>query len=161
MRKFMDYFQSQEEYPEPTESMLCLGLWYEYISNSFLDGWINYVELKEGRLLTRYQERDENLKAAEKFNEAKEYHTRLGEQLGDDVLILARSKTKQGIESHWWAFWFDRDSSDCCIGRFETTDSDEDVIASFIKYADECSAEHSQTTSIKLEPKAFRGWICS
>lgn len=40
----------------------------------------------------------------------RDYHCNWSEA-PDDVLILAET------DDFWWFFWYDRDCSDCCIGR--------------------------------------------
>lgn len=168
--KFMDYFSEQEEYPNPPVDMLPVGKLYSYISTTFLDGWINYVEIKSAFLITRYREHEQNVAAVDKFNEGGEFHTCLGKQLDDDVLILARAKSRDpfdidtdGCGPHWWFFWFDRDCSDSCIGRFETTDAEATIIERFTAHAHDCSRgmgyEHSGHPALELKPDAFRGWI--
>ncbi len=175
--KFMDYFSDQEDYPEPAVDMLPVDKLYSYISTTFLDGWINYVEIKSAFLITRYREHEQNVAAVAKFNGVDrqrydhiDFNACLGKQLDDDVLILARAKDRDpfdtdvdGCGPHWWFFWFDRDVSDSCIGRFETTDADAIIVERFAAYAHEKSRgmgyEHSGHPALELKPSAFRGWI--
>jgi len=154
---FRLYFHDNIEYPEPCDSMLPVGVLYEYISTTFLNGWINYVSVKCIRLISRYTSFEENQQEAQALIRSTEHHTNLSKSLSDDVFVLARGG------EHWWFLWFDRDSSDSCIGRFETTDPEEKVLAAFSDYADDRSKhmgyEHSGSPAIAIPVSCLRGWI--
>jgi len=87
-RKYFDGYDL--EYPDPTQTMLELGLWHTYISSTFLNGWINYVKPIAASLITRYQGHSKNLEQVQKFHgrETPDFggHTVLG-NFGDDVLL--------------------------------------------------------------------------
>ena len=106
-------------------------------------------------LLTRYRDHGENMERAAIFNDGKHLHTHLGTMLSDDIVILAKAKNG----ACWWFFWYDRDVSDCFIGRFETKDADETVKANFAEYAEGISLDASSCPAIPLRADAFRSWI--
>lgn len=181
---FVDkYFQESCEYPSDlimdSESMLKEGVLYCYISSTFLNGFINYITPVKAFIIDRYRNDDQLLDTEKKENPIiinmhygnfgkwenlamftkqevidklnngyKIYHTKIG-MFDDDVLLLAKTK------NYYWYFWFDCDVSDCCIGRFKTTDAEEEIISSFTKYC-------NQVTEYKLyEFKLdwLQGWL--
>lgn len=154
---FNSYFHDKIEYPKPCESMVPLGVLYEYISSDFLNGWLNYVDIKSIRLISRYEPFADNQKDVQALIESNPAHTDLSESLHDDTFILAQAG------GHWWFFWYDRDCSDCCIGRFQTTDSNETVLAAFADYADDRSKnmgyEHSGSPAIEIPLQCMKGWL--
>lgn len=85
---------------------------YEYVSSSLLNGYINHVNPIMAVMVARYG--DENEIASYDAN-VKEFsaepHCDLS-LLRDDVLIAAES------DNFYWFFWYDKDCSDCLIGRF-------------------------------------------
>jgi len=127
--------------------------WDEEADNSIkikeLTGWKDFKGTKKEHydILTRYDT------GSNCFN-----FQGLDNAFSDDVLILARvdhdvEKKEQkncpiyadscqadvGPEENCFIFfWYDRDCSDSCIGRFKTKDSEEDVITSFSAY---CTSE--------------------
>lgn len=48
----------------------------------------------------------------------------------------------QPTPQEWWFFWLDCDVSDCCIGRFRTTDKPEEVIEECRKWLSERTEGH-------------------
>lgn len=105
---------------------------YNYVSSSFLDGYVNYLENKTGYLLNRYGLDDEDIReykldehamqgseamyqaiAARYQNEEKRDQNVLKY---DDVIVFAET------EWDFWIFWFDRDVSDCSIARINKGD---------------------------------------
>jgi len=184
---FLDYFDEEEEYPSPSESMLPLGMCYHFISTTFLNGWINYVKIISAQLISRYQDYQMNLmnlSKTESLSKTTAFDLDIGKYFGDDVLILAKTKNphiivkscilcgnpdsvenKEGYT--WWFFRYDKDCSDASIGRFETEDTDEAVIYSFKEFANELSydkesrygSKNSGHPAIELPLKIFKGWI--
>ena len=69
-------------------------------------------------------------------------------KLNDDCLILAK------IKDGYIYFWYDKDCSDCSIGKFETDDSESEVIVEFEKMIDE-----SNHPKIEIPINLFTGWI--
>ena len=75
-------------------------------------------------------------------DEIRMYHTNLG-CFRDDIIIISEIVTDTENEAgRYMFFWFDMDSSDCSIGRFETTDTKEEVIQSVIVWLEECKLEN-------------------
>lgn len=135
------YFDCCVEYPDVTRVMMSPGTWQCYVSSDFLNGWINHVEPLAAYLLTRYRAHSANMASLAEFHEKAEFHPRL-KALGDDVLLLARER---GDVCGYWVFWFDRDVSDCGIGRFYSTDTEETIVAAFGKYANKRSDRLSRS----------------
>lgn len=187
-KKFKDFPSSylkngSLDYPDPTQTLLELGLWHTYLSSTFLNGWINYVTPIAASMITRYQGHSKNLEQVQKFHDPNDPefkgHTNLG-RFGDDVLLLGCSNPtdkhffiEPPPEKTYWLFWFDCDVSDCCIGRFRTDVPEEQIIADFREWANDLSLELSQGYSgndcceenqdskpaLHLDVKHFSGWI--
>lgn len=158
---FKKYFPSEFHFPNVAiGEILPLGHLWSYVSHTFLNGMINYVKIEKAFLTTYYMTHAENVEAVAKFIASKPYHTDFGFALNDNVLILARSEPRDVyIRPSWWFFRYDRDCSDCEIGRFETYDVDEVVMARFVAFAEECSQSKSYTSIIELPCELFTGWI--
>lgn len=104
-----DLFETNEDYPQDVaERGVPENTLYSYISSTFLDGVINYVKPIKAVMIERYDNND-NTEVVAEFN--KEHHSKLA-ALPDDVLIAAQTK------NDYWFFWYDKDCSDCFIGRF-------------------------------------------
>jgi len=171
------------QYPNPTLTMLEVGLYHTYLSSTFLNGWINYVTPLGASLITRYRAHSKNLDVAAKFHDPENvdfrHHTRLS-LLGDDVVILACSEPDEKHqflelppEKTYWLFWFDCDVSDCEIGRFRTTIPEPQLLEEFHEWAeqssqglsdeysgnDNCQENRGGTPAIKLDVSRLNGWI--
>jgi hypothetical protein len=170
-KNFIDrYFEFSQEYPDVIGVMMQPGVYQKYVSSTFLNGWINYVEIKQAWLITRYQPHSANKQAVEQFNADPPVHVDLGKTFGDDVLVLAQ---EEHHPTFWWVFWFDHDVSDCCIGRFESVESEEIIAADFARWAQERSLDMSKDYSgnegleennsgwpaSELDVSKFRGWV--
>lgn len=178
---FMDYFTHQEDYPRHiAANPLPLNTVWDYVSNTFLNGFINYVEIVEAHLLNRYHQMSETIEAnrlttyrepAGSFNWVKPsenltkqqvfdlftqknrmMHTPLG-CLQDDVIVLSRCKDENDATVYVY-FWFDKDVSDCSIGRFVTEDSEEIVRQKFNAWL-----KNLKYTSTPIPTHFFQGWI--
>lgn len=134
MKTIMDYFEDTIDYPNDIAlNPIPMNTLWSYVSSTFLNGFINYVTPLKIFVLDRYEpDKTEEIK-----NLKKQAHTKLG-QFGDDIIIL--SKIGNNV---YMFFWFDMDVSDCCIGRFETTDSKNEVIISLTNWLDEQKAENA------------------
>ncbi len=144
-QSFLDrYFHDHVEYPDVTDIMMEPGVLQEYVGTTFLNGWINHVEVKKAFLITRYNPHEQNLADVQKFNARDRGHTNLSRDLNDDILLLAVEPKRP---DHYWFFWADQDCSDSQVGRFITDDPCETVAESFANYAQECSLELSREYS--------------
>lgn len=166
------YFEESQEYPAVAHEAMRLGLWQEYISSTFLNGWINYVKPRKAWLLTRYAQHNLNKQAVEILNNQSDppHHTNLREIFEDDILLLAQ---EEEYPTFWWVFWFDNDTSDCCIGRFKSRVSEETIIVDFAAWAQERSLDLSKVYSqniglssnkegwpaLEIDVTKLRGWI--
>ncbi len=164
-----DYFEDNIDYPsEVAHKPLPYGTVWCYISSTFLNGIINYVKPISCFVLDRYTADDENigdgnftvcnkgefgkwhkwagtkkeLITAITSGEKEMYHTDMN-CFGDDIALLAEIETnEEDGKGRYMFFWFDCDVSDCCIGKFETTDTKEDVIQSMKNWLDETKEEN-------------------
>lgn len=131
------YFETVESYPskETLLNRLQDDVLFEYVSSTYLYGFVNYTSVQKAYLMGRYRDWNE-LESGEKFTKQQKFDAFLSKrnsswnffQFDDDVIILA----KCGI--HWVLFWFDCDTSDCCGGKFHTLTPDETVIKDFEHY---------------------------
>ncbi len=181
----MKYFTDKIDYPE---NELCADIlpWnieYSHISSTFLDGFINYVEIKKAFVIGRYSDWDTELdlereisvqKPAGSFTWTKiicktknalykeltidgaTLHAHLDTDFQDDVLILAKISN---MDNGWIYFWYDRDCSDSCIGRFITDDDEKSVINEFSIFIKNLECNIYGEKEIPLH--YFNGWIKS
>jgi len=160
--KFLDRMPNAREYADPSDpkevDVGSVGWCIDYISSTFLNGWINYVKPVKAFVIHRYEEDAGALgQRVEEWHKEAPYHTKLS-VFQDDVLLLGRSE-----RGDWWYFWFDCDVSDCCIGKFED-DSGSDIPAEFEEYvqsrAEELKGYHSGPPAwMELDVKKIRGWV--
>jgi len=182
----MKYFDSVEEYPRPYGEILPFGTFYEYAGTPFLDGFINHVVILSAFVIGRYKKWDEKIDCPIEYldedgtwvkksdltkKEAYDLliskdnrHVRLDTYFSDDVLILAKMEDSD----EYWIFWYDRDSSDSCIGRFKTSVLEEIVQQLFENYVREKNLEENinrlrypnNIEEYKPIPLSyFKGWI--
>lgn len=160
--RFEDFFHDTFEYPDPTEHDLSKAGWrFDYISSTFLNGWINYVKPVSAFVMSRYAEDFSTVKAKLAEWESKPpYHTKLHD-LGDDVHILARDKGGK-----FWCFEYDCDTSDCSVGVLDVGDAAEaDVIEAFAVHvrnrAEHCARgyEHATGEALPIASTLLRGWV--
>lgn len=193
---FMDYFDDEIDYPRNLMvNILPLNTLWSYVASSFLDGVINYVDIKKAYLLDRYNKmdgpfrNDEVVKVSVRdgaangtwvtkecttkrqifdavTTEGASYHSKMDSCFRDDVLLLSKAQSDDPACKIYCFFWFDRDSSDSCIGRFETDDPEEIIISKFTDYVKErqlflgeryLGLETSEPTEIPLH--YFKGWL--
>lgn len=159
------------------------GTFRSYVSTTFLNGFINYVDIESSFVLNRYHKWGEDYDGENKtikvqgpagsFNwvdfsgdknaiynklceEGVTHHVKLDSDFGDDVIVLAKCK---GGHEGWYLFWFDRDCSDSGIGRFKTDLSDDEVLGDLKKWMESDDFEHKPAKPIPLH--YFQGWISS
>lgn len=157
-----DYFDNIIDYPEDiAENTLPYGTLYQYVSYTFLNGFLNYVKPVSIFVLDRYLNEEsvqwsdddkEDFKTKKNIikqilnNEYDSYHTKL-DVFRDDIILLTEIS-----DNKYMYFRFDMDVSDCSIGRFETTDDIEIINNAIIK-----SLEN--ITYTKLSTSFLKGWL--
>lgn len=166
-KNIWDYFDDNIDYPnEVAHNPLPYGTVWCYISSTFLNGFINYVKPIKVYQLDRYECEDEPKEVDyrdkgdyganwKKFTGTKSElrklvldekiqfaHTKL-HLFGDDIALLAEiENNEEDGKGRYMFFWFDCDVSDCCIGKFETTDTKEEVIQSMVNWLEETKEEN-------------------
>jgi hypothetical protein len=143
---------------------LPLGTVYEYVGSQFLNGLVPYVKPVRAWVVNRYLAANDEypgeltvsfsgidmsiqdiLKTTTPtkaqvisiLNEPACVVTpRYDVDFQDDLVFLAivPEKKKHCKGKMWYYFWYDRDCSDCCIGRFRSTDSEENIFKSFDEF---------------------------
>jgi hypothetical protein len=163
MMSFQDCFPESYEYPDPTAIDVTQSGWrLDYISSTFLDGWINYVTVVRAFVVSRYAEDFGDVKAKlVAWVADPPSHTKL-RALGDDVLVLAQDK-----QGRHWFFHFDCDVSDCSIGVADPTagglrriDVPEAFTAYAQAFAKDYGVEYGGTAeAVEILPTLIRGWV--
>lgn len=167
---FKRYFPDSVDYPDPTFHNLLSGdevggvIW-EYISNVFLNGCINHLDIECAYGIHRYAAPNE--KDINKIYES--HHSNLA-AYGDDIIILGKSRN---IDRYFY-FHYDRDVSECMIGSFITDDDINVIRSNFIDHVyaknkhlchqymskSEYFIESNQEYHpIKIETSKLSGWI--
>jgi len=126
-------------------------------------GSFNWVSIKE--IIEKPITKDKVVKL---LNEpGRIHHSKLDNDFQDDVLILGKPNnicdTIDG--TMYYFFWFDRDCSECHIGRFVTKDCEGVVIEKFDKYVKELN-EHNNPSETPneayvIQSHYFTGWLKS
>lgn len=157
-----DFVRATEEYPgAKLLSGLEHGVFYYYVSSSYLEGIVNYTKPVAGVLLERYDVLDRakaqtiiDTRVVKRIG-----HPRL-EAFEDDVILLCTPNSTSeadGDPNEYYMFWFDRDVSDCCVGRFNSTDTREQVIADFKMWV-ESLCDRSQQGAVRKNANGCGGW---
>lgn len=161
------------DYPEFAEQeILPFGLLYCYIGYSFLDGLVNNViHLRDhptfkAVLVNRYYDEADQKESGgisktdiiQNIANGKHHHTKLHE-FKDDVAFLVKTE-----ENVYWFIYYDRDVSDCSIGRFRSDVPFDDVYASMCQFIVEMDHVKNYGPAeaepyLDIPNSAFRGWI--
>jgi hypothetical protein len=135
-----------------------INVCYEYVSHTFLNGFINYVEILGAFAINRYREEKEFDEGISAFL-SQSIHTNI-RMVQDDVVILARAEGSSNIYCY---FYYDMDCSDCEFGRFETNDSQSVVLERFESYikgrVGHMAQEGGSGRFVSLPLNSFNGWI--
>lgn len=156
-KEIWDYFEDVIEYPKDIAyNPIPWNIAWTYISSTFLNGFINYIEPIACYVVNRYTQENEDISDREvnvcdagkfgnwdKFTGTKKelidaiisgnkevYHTKLN-CFADDIIILAKIEDEfnnEKSQNKFMFFWFDMDVSDCSIGRIKTEDYEGFVI---------------------------------
>lgn len=160
---FNDCFTDKDQYRDPTTVNVTEPGWLiDYISSTFLNGWINYVTPVKAFVVSRYAEDFGAVKAKlASWEESKPYHTKLCE-LGDDVALLGQDK-----RGRYWYFYFDNDTSDCSIGVLDIEAgglTGDQIVKAFDEHvqgiADRCERAYGGTgEALEIPLSCIKGWV--
>lgn len=161
MKNIFDIAENRYDYPNNDKLLngVEINSAYGYVSSTYLNGFINYVNILCGAMVNAYAMDDEewNIFCKNVDELVNEFHTDVSNaDKFDEIYVLAESSDS------YWIFDSDKDCSDCAITRISKEhfkDRDE-AMASFYanieKYAKECTG----CDKIKLLFKEhFTGWI--
>jgi len=109
-----EYFTECVDYP--AEDQLCDdgvldGVLYDYVSNTYLDGFINYLGKLTVFLLPDNTQAVTDIGIQELEEVFKGYNTKLYD-IGYEILVLGETK------KFFWILNYNPDNSDCAIGKF-------------------------------------------
>lgn len=159
-----DYFGDEVEFPENIAAdVMPYGTLWSYVSATFLNGFINYVDILAGFVIDRYTKRDGKAAQIEAAIKT-EVHTNL-RVFKDDVIVLGRIG-----KGKYMLFYFDYDVSDCMIGRFETDDKEGVIVQSIINWLESekklhdgyAMTEYAESGILDYTPLPndfFTGWL--
>jgi hypothetical protein len=137
--KFDDLINNVIEYPnEELLNGIENNTMYRYVSNFFVNGIINYVDIYYAITIKRYVggcKLNFDTTITNELDQQGRYHTEYN-KLSDDVLVLA------GTENELWMFWSDRDVSDCKIFRTNKDITKEQFKKLFINWIKEKGYDH-------------------
>lgn len=175
IQNIFDYVDTIEY---PSEDLLVDGIKdgnsFDYVSTTYLNGFINYVNLIDAYMIRRYKELTKNLLKANRsvdeltwegscelvdneLEDASHIHFKHTTSKYDDMLILAKQA------GSYWVFWVDCDSSDCCLARMpESTFNSVDEAREALKIAALQFSEPGNTEEEKIKQiptRFFNGWI--
>lgn len=149
------YFDHTVEYPgvDLFDGMEW-GIFYHYVNNWFVQGALCLVGQRvRAWLLERYEAFDpDRLAEVERKTTENPHRWIEWDEFEDDIIVLARGD-KPG---EWWLFWFDRDVSDCSLGRFRTED-DADTISANIDRWINGRTDHGQAGVVRTDDSGC-GW---
>jgi len=109
----------------------CDGTWYEYVTSSYIDGIVPYLEPVKAVLLSRY---DKPVGPDDPISDEdfEKWCTQLGGRkfinLGDNTVYIGETTR------YWWMLYLDCDVSDCRFGRLaKSHTSREQLMAWFVE----------------------------
>ena len=119
-------FLDWEEYPSNEELMEGLkeDIMYAYVSTTYLNGFINYVDIIGAYMTRRYKELEKDKsdknpndlsweESCKLIDNNTDFHTNVSDcNKYDDIHILAK------CGDYYYYFWSDCDCSNSCIGKF-------------------------------------------
>lgn len=161
IKPILQYFEEEYEYPSNEQLLhgIQQGVLFSYVASTYLQGFINYVDIEAAVLLNRYSETDEEFQKQidsikKEVAEQNEVHTYLYDY--DDILILGKT------DDMYIVFWSDGDVSDCNIGGLplDTFESLSDAIEALYKEAEYLVADNVEVKDYyKIPVEFFSGWI--
>ena len=157
MKNIFEIIEPDRIYEYPKYDRLLNGVdidtSYNYVSSTYLNGFINYVNILAGAMIRIYAEDDAEWKAFCDNVEAlkDEVHTNVSSaDKFDYVVVLAESSDS------YWVFDSDKDSSDCKIARISKEhfkDRDEAIVS----FNENMGSEDDEF--ILIDKSLFKGWV--
>lgn len=144
-----DYFDDTIDYPkEVIHNPIPYGTVWNYIASTYLNGIVNYAKPLKLFVVDRYTARTAKIggsnvtkqKLMDSFITGNIHRGdwRLS-AFEDDIILLGKVETDTLDDvGRYVFFYFDRDVSDCSVGKFETSDSEEEVMQSLYTWLDSC-----------------------
>lgn len=158
-------FERFDSYQYPDNEQIISGLkigdGFEYVSTRYLNGLINYVDIKAVFMVNRYSDNDRWKNACKYIDEELSgFHTDFGKiPNSDDIIILGK------LSDSWMIFYSDMDCSDSMVARIkiedgETLDDAIDSLKLSMDYVLEYTIRDDITDRIKEIPLSkVKGWI--
>lgn len=153
-------FDHNIEYPRVAQLLdngLEPGVLYEYVSSSFMNGILPYLEIVRAVLLERYRgdgsSGDHRRISDHEIEQVlSQFHTCLGD-FGDDVLVVGATP------EFWWFIHLDCDVSDCRIGRISRVEHP--TVDALTQWVDSYINNSKSWWALRAELPAtnLRGWI--
>lgn len=156
MNAFNEYYTDTYEYPEHT--MLLHGIQpgtaFYYVSSTYLNGFINYVDIIDAVMIQQYRNDEEFDAAIKKIENKDSYHTHFGNEY-DDIMILGKT------DDMYVCFYFDNDVSDCDIGGVSIDEfkTDNEAIESFRQYVKYVKEIQESKRTYNIPVSKLTGWI--
>ena len=166
--KPIDEYIDFVEYPD--DEMVIHGLnmdvGFFYISNTYLNGLINYIPIIDAYLINRYSydidKFDKCCEIFDNYTKQNNFHFNLTHAFNDpdysdELLLLCEN------DYCYMLFDVDPDCSDCSIAKIRKDHftSKEEACESFYKYCMEFSEDNVKSNAkvYRISPSVFTGWI--
>lgn len=167
----MKYFEDEIMYPQYlADTGMEYGTLYMYVNYEYLNVYIKHVKPIYCLVLERYKNNDEYLEnsfftKSERISilnnsSGKKFHDNLN-SFEDDVIIVAQIPTEDNIKNKYMYFWFDRDVSDCFIGKFITDDNLDNIKENILNSLKEGNLSEAGTENrhIELNIDVLSSWL--
>jgi bacillopeptidase F (M6 metalloprotease family) len=176
----LKYFKETIMYPKQLSGeILPFGVLWEYVSSTFLNGVINQckvifaglpIQVENGEEFeTQTVVIQENFKkkwkkvtldnldeAIQLTHELKMFHTSL-DFFSNDLILVGLNK-HTGVppdEPEYTFFWFNRDTSNCSIGRFRSSDSKEEIEKNVKRWVN----SDEDLNYVEIGTEFISGWV--
>lgn len=182
MKNIYDYFDECVTYPQnQVHNMLPYNELWEYTSYTLLNYVITQTTPIKVFVVDRYRGHNEELSThlkdaptitkielIKKVQNDKElaYYISNLDIFKDDIIVLSTIEASYNEwedeykdYNHFCFFWFDRDVSDCVIGKFRTEDTEEQVIESLYEMLKNAAPNFKPNDVFDPEPN-IDGGVC-
>ena len=151
MTSFFELFDVQMQPKDVVEKGITQDTMVSYISTTFLNGYVNYLNIYKVIMIERYEKLEQIQLETVKADLMVDYHTNYS-KAPDDIILFGETN------SSYWFLWSDKDVSDSSIARVSKTKvgKRENFFNLFIEYL------NKDTTYISgnfIELHQPTGWI--